>query len=188
MASRLIILVCNSPVMIVKPVMVYSILPPSSPSKKTSSCIVPSLSVTFFIIFPGDMVATYSSTWSTFFQCFQKGLARREFEILLIVVSFRHQGFRPPHLQKMINSLLYRVELGSAPFEWHLVMMLMMVMTIRWYYDIYIMMMCRSVTFLFIPSWAPDVMMMFVSLIATLCSSTIRFSLESSSSGWQNFH
>ena len=30
-------------------------------------------------------------------------------------------------------------------------------------------------------------MMMFVCLIATLCSSTIRLSLESSSSGWQNF-
>ena len=136
LTSRLI-LSYSSPVMIVKPVMVYSILPPSSPSKKTSSCIVPSLSVTFFIIFPGDMVATYSSTWSTFFQCFQKGLARREFEILLIVVSFRHQGFRPPHLQKMINSLLYRVELGSAPFEWHLAMMMimaMMVMSMWWWW------------------------------------------------------
>ena len=31
-------------------------------------------------------------------------------------------------------------------------------------------------------------MMMFVYSIATLCSSTIKLSLESSSSGWKNFH
>ena len=134
-ASRLIILVYSSPVMIVKPVMVYSILPPSSPSKKTCSCIVPSFSVTFFIIFPGDMVATYSSTWSTFSSAFKKGWLVGN---LNIADYFFVQGFRHPHLQKMINSLLYRVELGSAPFQWHLVMMMMMTMTMmtiqRWWW------------------------------------------------------
>ena len=132
LTSRLI-LSYSSPVMIVKPVMVYSILPPSSPSKKTCSCIVPSFSVTFFIIFPGDMVATYSSTWSKVFQLIMLSgwLTRGECDYCFLL------GSRPPHLQKMINSLLYRMKLGSAPFEWHLVMMLMMVMTIWWWYIYY---------------------------------------------------